>query len=896
MDQIPSYEDAIATTTQQPSTPPAVAPPPSYEEAIATGAQGDGEVPPTYEEAKKSVKYNTPGQKIGSFLEGAAQGILSAPIATGLELGIADKLREVGIDATTKEDIAARQQEHEVLHGAGVGVGMGASMLGGWGEGAALASIGSKIAGGVGLAGELGTAGKIGSLAIQGLTETMGHQIGDSINKQMLGIGDPNAPVASAIAEIGMSGLMGAATGGVLGGIGVGGARGLKWLANSRMGRNAGQFLEDLGSTFKNYTNIDRPAAVHQELQGLFNGNSDVLDGLYGARGIKEEAIQKLAPKMNDAISNQRIEISDLLNKHLEDMNKNPLDYSRKLTKELEGFVRGWEAVETNPESTSAEIFKARDALKGQIQRKSKYGYMTDPDSVAATSRDAFKDIAGELRLHLEDSGVWGDLGNLQSGVNKLVSEFIPTQEKFLPKFTSEAVKGEPFINPDKTLSYMRNVGKKVPVLDAEGNPSQLNPKILKNYVDKSEAMHSGLNDIYAKYGLDGPTQPTPLAAIKGTYDETPDGARFAHFLLGQGTTNLASHVGGAFAGRALGVMSGIPGGAEVGAVVGNSFANKISSMLEPIIGRGNRKAVPAALWALSKFKPTALAETMEHATNVSRGNSAIENGIASLFLGSKIAGQQYVNDNPDVIKKIKEFIAGGGVNQQIQNTLHEQNREKKASPIQGFAEGGEVKAPEPVESAIGSKSINKLSEVYPEHTMLMEAAKGRVYNYLNSLRPLENQPRLAFDDDHVSDHQKRDYEAALKIANKPLSILPELQKGTLTADHVRHLTQMWPEVHTELSKEITKKIMEAKMSGEKPPSHIRQGLSLLMGAPLDSTMNPTNIQAAQAVFASRKMAAQSQAQAQGKTRKGTTGLSDAHKQYETAGQAAESRQQTARR
>ena len=52
-----------------------------------------------------------------------------------------------------------------------------------------------------------------------------------------------------------------------------------------------------------------------------------------------------------------------------------------------------------------------------------------------------------------------------------------------------------------------------------------------------------------------------------------------------------------------------------------------------------------------------------------------------------------------------------------------------------------------------------------------------------------------------------------------------------------------------EARKRATKKILEAQVDGKKPPYKVRQGLSMLVGAPLSGEMTPQSIQAAQAVF-----------------------------------------------
>ena len=81
------------------------------------------------------------------------------------------------------------------------------------------------------------------------------------------------------------------------------------------------------------------------------------------------------------------------------------------------------------------------------------------------------------------------------------------------------------------------------------------------------------------------------------------------------------------------------------------------------------------------------------------------------------------------------------------------------------------------------------------------------------------------------------------------------------------------------------------KHLNEKPPFHIRQGLSLLLGAPLSGEFVPQNIMAAQATFASNQPQQSSQ-QAPTKNKKGSSSLTKSDKAYLTSSQARENRQQ----
>lgn len=240
--------------------------------------------------------------------------------------------------------------------------------------------------------------------------------------------------------------------------------------------------------------------------------------------------------------------------------------------------------------------------------------------------------------------------------------------------------------------------------------------------------------------------------------------------------------------------------------------------------------------------------------SKVSKGHKAIDKSVKSLFGG----------DNTDLYQAgdkehIKEYVEKGGLDKDIQM----------------FASGGDVKEEDPLASQL------------PQHNILLNASKMRVANYLNSVKPNPIQPQMPFDRKPSTTTQDKEYDRAVHIASQPLSVLQSIKKGSITPSAVKHLNSMYPELSNHLSKKLTEEITKAQLEGRKPSYRTRQGLSLFMGAHLDSTFTPQSITAAQAVFAQQQA---QQQQAPQKNKKGTSTLSKASEQYETSSQAAETR------
>ena len=152
--------------------------------------------------------------------------------------------------------------------------------------------------------------------------------------------------------------------------------------------------------------------------------------------------------------------------------------------------------------------------------------------------------------------------------------------------------------------------------------------------------------------------------------------------------------------------------------------------------------------------------------------------------------------------------------------------------------------------------------------------------------------PKLAFDDLPDEDQKKKSYQRAMNIALKPAGVLEHIRTGTLEPEHMTHLKAMHPEALGLMQKEVTKRITKAQLKNEKPPHHIRQGLSALLGVPLSAEFSAAGIAAAQSVFASPQQPGPPQGQTPVKAKHRTAPLAKADQAYLTGDQARERRAQ----
>lgn len=337
------------------------------------------------------------------------------------------------------------------------------------------------------------------------------------------------------------------------------------------------------------------------------------------------------------------------------------------------------------------------------------------------------------------------------------------------------------------------------------------------------------------------------------------------------GLKNLASSTAVGLGGAAGEAVSG-----PMGAIQGARIADKhLTPIIEKIINRPligmSKMTMPVVMKVLSSGHVDGLLDMLNYSSKVAKGVQSANNAIEALFKsGITPTIRNYEGDE----NRIREYIDGGGVTQQLQNQLEQQPKQ--------YAEGGKVEDP--------SKE-HALAQIYPEQNIMLNSARGRVSGYLTSVKPQKNNMKLAFDKEFKDEDKHRRYDRAVKIAANPLSVMKHIKDNTLQTEHVQHLEAMYPEVYQHLKNKLTDRITKAQFNEEMPANFAtRQSMSLFLGTPLESSLTPQNIMAAQSVFAPQQTPAQQNPQpSPNKPKKATAKLgSKTNTMYQTADQSAE--------
>lgn len=268
---------------------------------------------------------------------------------------------------------------------------------------------------------------------------------------------------------------------------------------------------------------------------------------------------------------------------------------------------------------------------------------------------------------------------------------------------------------------------------------------------------------------------------------------------------------------------------------------------------------------AVGALAPT---DINKHLDNIRKGNTKIAASMKMLFDTPK--SMPKAEADIKAREKMTKYLEAGGIEQSLREAQYAQNSQSSDSPLDDMT----------------------LGTHYPAQNILMNASRVARENYLNSLRPSDKSVKLPFDDEPDHTQATRTYNQALDLANDPLAVIPEIGHGTLEQSHVQHLSAMAPELTDLLKRKFTEKITQAQLKGNKPPYHVRQGLSLFMGTDLSSEMLPQNVQAAQAVFVVNQTNPAPQLRQGAKPKRSTSPLSKADQAYLTPGQARQERSQ----
>lgn len=224
---------------------------------------------------------------------------------------------------------------------------------------------------------------------------------------------------------------------------------------------------------------------------------------------------------------------------------------------------------------------------------------------------------------------------------------------------------------------------------------------------------------------------------------------------------------------------------------------------------------IAALLKPMAEKFPNLDIDMINHAINVvsaiDKGNSLVEKATKSLLL--PLGGEILNNLMPDD-KDLEKL-------------------DKRAEELNGDINGAMN-----IPGASGT--------LLPDHAMALGKSVGDTVTYLNQQRP-NPRPQSPLDTQpEITPAMTSAYKRTLTLAQQPLAILKHVRDGTIIPKDIQDVASMYPEFTETLQHKVTASLVDHSHDENTIPYHTRLAMGLFLAHPLDSTMTPQAIMAAQ--------------------------------------------------
>lgn len=136
------------------------------------------------------------------------------------------------------------------------------------------------------------------------------------------------------------------------------------------------------------------------------------------------------------------------------------------------------------------------------------------------------------------------------------------------------------------------------------------------------------------------------------------------------------------------------------------------------------------------------------------------------------------------------------------------------------------------------------LGHYLPDHAMALGNLTATASNYFQGLKPKQNQGAPLDMVSPVDKMAEAKYDRQLGIAQNPLLVMQHAKDGTLQEQDLITLHTLYPKLSKDLTQKAQEELVNAKTKGISLTYKQKQGISMLLGAPLDSTMTQNSMQA----------------------------------------------------
>lgn len=851
------------------------------------------------------------GESVKAGLEAAGRGVLG-PLAPGLE-------RETL--HITKAEQLAREKAHPVASAIGETAGLIGSAFTGVGEGALMERAGLKAAELAGLAKPATYVAKVGSSALKASIEMGILQGSDEISKVVMN--DPDTSSEAALANLGMATALGGATGAF-----ITGAISPLWKAT------AGKQLEGALTAL-----TGRLGGAEGEAAKVSVGDLESKIGLNFDPEIRGVIDQNPIAQRTASILNQQD--TTMAGRKFQDKMKETIDALGDKVAETLGIKP--EVLESLKKPNEYETGKSvADALHNSFKPEAEaissgYDKFRDAASKTLILRSEMQSAADQIASKAIEEG-WNKSANkANNNLLKDVMKMLPKQETVqdLDKFISNLRKDNPFTsetyNAAKTISgVLRDIQENV--ISSRLSPEQLVDYqrlrfSYRNLMDRMDRVDQHLH--VGRW--DGPQ--SFLQALKETGES--NGEKVLRNLKGENKANvldvLKEHPEAAQIVKNYHINDLLSDAAQdashknLGLKVNTSrlmknFRNMSPQLQEFLANKGQINSLEAIDTAMNRLKdpnynwsntartldkhmssiasPTSLAMELvsEFATHIPLLGFLMRQGLAETGGAARLSLLKYLGSNQTIDAAGFKSMAA-----LVNNSMKFSNMTVKAVD-NVFVPGARVVASQNMPGSDDRQRLDKMVDKFqdnqmlamelthsqighymPDHQTAMSGAVVRNMQYLASLKPHTQAAGPIQHEMPTDPTQEARYNRALDIANNPLVVLQHAKDGTLKLTDIQDLNAMYPAVLKKINHMVVNQINSNVAEQKTIPYKTRMGLSLMLGQPLDPSMEPQNILAAQPI----SKPSPQQPTMQG-AKRGTATLGKSTHQYMTPNQASE--------
>jgi hypothetical protein len=478
-----------------------------------------------------------------------------------------------------------------------------------------------------------------------------------------------------------------------------------------------------------------------------------------------------------------------------------------------------FQTVATDPAATVQSKWDALDQYKRASQGHANYNVITGGPEEKAVSK-WIKPFNVMLREAAENSSIWGEAGNIQKSVNRAATELYAAEKDFLPKLTSKEL-GDRVADPGKIQTLINQ---------AQKGKGELKINAVNNYLEATQKAADAINRAHIENGLEQPfhLDPTPILEHSLNTPLSP-GRALAQWAKNQGANTLAQSVGTTAGGTLGGVSGMLAGHPLLGAWAGKHVLGPVFSSL-------------AKPFAETAINAEAMKSSIDYIAQVAKGDRLMSNSASNLLKGVAEVIPKHLMPTPDSRERLEKTL----------NTLNE-------NPDKMFQVGGNI------------------GHYLPNHGTAVAQLAATAQNYFNTIKPKQLRSNPFDMKPPIDKGAQITYNRALDIAQQPLIVLQHVKNGTLLPQDVATLNTVYPEFHAHLISKLSQNLIEMQSEGKIVPYAQRQSLSLLMGAPLDSTMQWSTMQQIIKSAGSQQQQ-QAQAQASRGTKSGASVMSQINK------------------